>query len=106
VVDTLQPADPIPAHEAAMQRAARRQVFRERAPPATGAKDVEQTVHQLAQVIHRRGPWRSFEAADLAAPKWADWFDHRQLLEPIGNIPPAEAEERYSSSLDQTKIAA
>jgi len=36
----------------------------------------------------------------------ANWFDHRQLLEPIGNIPPAEAEERYSSSLDQTKIAA
>jgi hypothetical protein len=24
-----------------------------------------------------------------------DWFNNRRLLQPIGNIPPAEAEERY-----------
>lgn len=48
-----------------------------------------------AEVIHRRGPWRSFEAVELAALKWVDWFNHRRLLEPIGNIPPAKAEERY-----------
>ena len=48
-----------------------------------------------AEVIHRRGPWRSFEAVELATLKWVDWFNHRRLLEPIGNIPPAEAEERY-----------
>lgn len=23
----------------------------------------------------------------------SDWFSHRRLLEPIGNVPPAEAEE-------------
>jgi transposase InsO family protein len=28
-------------------------------------------------------------------PRMAGWFNHRRLLEPIGNIPPAEAEERY-----------
>ena len=46
-----------------------------------------------AEVIHRRGPWRSFEAVEFATLTWVDWFNHRRLLEPIGNIPPAEAEE-------------
>ena len=27
------------------------------------------------------------------ALEWVDWFNNRRLLEPIGNIPPAEAEE-------------
>ena len=48
-----------------------------------------------AEVIHRRGPWRSFEAVEFATLEWVDWFNNRRLLEPIGNIPPAEAEERY-----------
>jgi putative transposase len=39
-------------------------------------------------VIHRRGPWRSFEAVEYATLEWVDWFNHRRLLEPIGNIPP------------------
>ena len=48
-----------------------------------------------AEVIHRRGPWRSFEAIELATLEWVDWFNNRRLLEPIGNIPPAEAKARY-----------
>ena len=48
-----------------------------------------------AEVIHRRGPWRSFEAVEFATLEWVDWFNHRRLLEPIGNLPPAEAEARY-----------
>ena len=48
-----------------------------------------------AEVIHRRGPWRGFEAVELATLEWVDWFNNRRLLEPIGNIPPAEAEARY-----------
>ena len=39
------------------------------------------------EVIRRRGPWRTLERID--------WFNHRRLLEPIGNTPPAEAEARY-----------
>jgi putative transposase len=46
-----------------------------------------------AEVIHRQGAWRSFEAVEYATLEWLDWFNHRRLLEPIGNIPPAEAEE-------------
>lgn len=48
-----------------------------------------------AELIHRRGPWRSFEAVEYATLEWVDWFNHRRLLEPIGNIPPAETEEQY-----------
>jgi putative transposase len=48
-----------------------------------------------------RGPWRSFEAVEFATLAWVDWFNHRRLLEPIGNIPPAEAEERYYALLDE-----
>lgn len=59
-----------------------------------------------AELIHRRGPWRSFEAVEFAALTWADWFDNRRLLEPIGNIAPAEAEERYYAMLDEPAIAA
>ncbi len=56
--------------------------------------------------IHRRGPWRSFEAVEFATLEWVDWFNNRQLLEPIGNIPPAEAEERYYALLDEPAMAA
>jgi len=42
------------------------------------------------EMIHRRGPWRSFEAVEMATLEWVDWFNNRRLLEPIGNIPPAE----------------
>ncbi len=40
-----------------------------------------------AEVIHRRGPWRSFEAVEFATLEWVDWFNNRRLMEPIGNIP-------------------
>jgi transposase InsO family protein len=59
-----------------------------------------------AEVIHRRGPWRSFEAVEFATLEWVDWFNHRRLLEPIGNIPPAEAEARYFAVNDQAAMAA
>lgn len=59
-----------------------------------------------AEVIHRRGPWRSFEAVEFATLEWVDWFNHRRLLEPIGNIPPAEAEEQYYARLDAPAMAA
>lgn len=58
------------------------------------------------EVIHRRGPWRSFEAVEFATLEWVDWFNNRRLLEPIGNIPPAEAEERYYAMLEEPAMAA
>jgi transposase InsO family protein len=59
-----------------------------------------------AEVIHRRGPWRSFEAVEFATLEWVDWFNNRRLMEPIGYLPPAEAEKRYYAMLDEQKLAA
>jgi hypothetical protein len=33
-----------------------------------------------AEVIHRRGPWRSFEAVEYPTLESVDWFNHRRLL--------------------------
>jgi putative transposase len=59
-----------------------------------------------AEVIYQRGPWRSFEAVEFATLEWVDWFNNRRLLEPIGNLPPAEAEAAYYAQLEVTRIAA
>lgn len=58
-----------------------------------------------AEVIHRQS-WKSREAVELATLAWVDWFNHRRLLAPIGNIPPAEAEEAYYRQLNEFAIAA
>jgi transposase InsO family protein len=48
-----------------------------------------------AEVIYRRGPWKSREAVELATLEWVDWFNNRRLLEPLGYVPPAEFESAY-----------
>ena len=47
------------------------------------------------EVIHPNGPWRNAEEVEFATLEWVDWFNHRRLLEPIGNVPPAEYEQLY-----------
>ena len=59
-----------------------------------------------AEVIHRRGPWRGRDEVEYATLEWVDWFNHRRLLEPIGNIPPVEYEARYHQSAGQLPMAA
>ncbi|WP_425312661.1 IS3 family transposase [Martelella limonii] len=59
-----------------------------------------------AEVIHRRGPWRNFEAVEFATLEWVDWFNNRRLLEPIGNKPPAEAEAHFYAALETEVQAA
>jgi putative transposase len=49
-----------------------------------------------AEVIHRRAPWKTKAAVELATLEWVAWFNHHRLLAPIGYIPPAEAEANYS----------
>jgi transposase InsO family protein len=58
------------------------------------------------EVIRRRGPWRNLEAVEFATLEWVDWFNNRRLLEPIGNIPPAEAEARYYAQAEVMARAA
>lgn len=58
------------------------------------------------EVIHHRGPWKNLEAVEYATLEWVDWFNHRRLLEPIGDIPPAELETTYHQSTSQLPMAA
>ena len=58
------------------------------------------------EVIQRRGPWRHLEAVEFATLEWVDWFNNRRLLEPIGNIPPAEFELMYYRSQQTPAMAA
>jgi putative transposase len=48
-----------------------------------------------AELVHHRGPWRGLDDLEYATLEWVDWWNHRRLLEPIGNIPPAEKESDY-----------
>ena len=59
-----------------------------------------------AEVIHRRASWHSIQAVELATLEWVDWFNNRRLLQPIGNIPPAEAEAAFYANLEENRIAA
>ena len=57
------------------------------------------------EAIRRRKSWRTMDEVEIETLKWVDWFNNVRgfsrtggvhpltLLEPIGNIPPAEAEE-------------
>ena len=58
-----------------------------------------------AEIIHRRGPWKTREAVEQATLEWVSWFNHHRLLEPIGYIPPAEAEANYWRQQDRASIS-
>lgn len=50
-----------------------------------------------AELIHRRAPWKTEEAVEFATLEWVSWFNHHRLLEPIGYIPPAEAQSEMET---------
>ncbi len=58
-----------------------------------------------SEVIRRRGPWRNIDAVEYATLEWVDWFNHRRLLEPIGNVPPAELEQAYYRQIEESAMA-
>ena len=71
--------------------------------PSVGSKGdsydnaLAETINGLykTELIHHRGPWKTREAVELATLTWVAWFNNHRLLEPIGYIPPAEAEAQY-----------
>ena len=75
--------------------------------PSVGSKGdsydnaLAETINGLykAELIHRRAPWKTKESVELATLEWVSWFNHHRLLEPIGYIPPAEAEANYYRQL-------
>ncbi len=58
------------------------------------------------EVIRRRGPWKNIDEVEYATLEWVDWFNNRRLLEPIGNVPPAEYEMMYYRQLEESSKAA
>ena len=80
--------------------------------PSVGSKGdsydnaLAETINGLykAELIHRRAPWKTKESVELATLEWVAWFNHHRLLEPIGYIPPAEAEANYYRQLANEAI--
>jgi len=58
------------------------------------------------EVIRRRGPWKNIDEVEYATLEWVDWFNNRRLLEPIGNVPPAEYEMMYYRQLEESAMVA
>ena len=48
-----------------------------------------------AELIHRRGPWKTLAGLEAATAWWVSWFNHRRLYGPLGDIPPAEYEQNW-----------
>jgi putative transposase len=71
--------------------------------PSVGSKGdsydnaLAETINGLykAEVIHRRGPWKTKQAVELATLEWVSWFNHHRLMGPLGNVPPVEFEANY-----------
>lgn len=67
--------------------------------PSVGSKGdsydnaLAETINGLykAELIHRRGPWKSRESLELATLQWVHWCNHIRLLTPIGGIPPGRS---------------
>jgi len=58
------------------------------------------------ELIHRRAPWKTREAVELATLEWVSWFNHHRLLESLGYIPPAEAEENFYRQQERQPVQA
>jgi len=58
------------------------------------------------EVIRRRGPWKNIEDVEYATLEWVDWFNNRRLLEPIGDMPPAEYEMMYYQQSEESAMVA
>ncbi len=71
--------------------------------PSVGSKGdsydnaLAETINGLykAEVIHRRGPWKTKQAVELETLEWVAWFNHHRLMAPLGYLPPAEFEAHY-----------
>lgn len=57
------------------------------------------------ELIRRRAPWKTKESVELATLQWVHWFNNIRLMESLGYIPPAEAEDNfYRQSQRQAEI--
>jgi len=52
-----------------------------------------------AELIRRRGPWRSVDDVELATLSWVHWWNTARLHEALDDIPPAEFEANHYATL-------
>jgi transposase InsO family protein len=52
------------------------------------------------ELIRRLEPWKGIDDVEFSTLEWVDRFNRRRLLEPIGNVPPAEFEAAYWKEVD------
>ena len=57
------------------------------------------------EVIRMRGPWKGLDDVEYATLEWVDWFNHRRILEPIGDVPPAEYEANHYRQTSPAMVA-
>jgi len=58
------------------------------------------------EVLRQRGAWHHLEAVEFATLEGVDWFNHRDLLEGTGYVPPAELEETYYQQCEESTMVA
>ncbi|PRD36777.1 UNVERIFIED_CONTAM: Transposase for insertion sequence element IS629 [Trichonephila clavipes] len=81
--------------------------------PSVGSKGdsydnaLAETINGLykTEVIHRQS-WKSREAVEMATLRWVHWYNTKRLMEPLGDIPPAEAEANFYRQLAGQAMAA
>jgi transposase InsO family protein len=47
------------------------------------------------ELIYRQGPWKGLDDVELATLTYIDWFNRKRILQPIGDLPPAEYEANH-----------
>jgi putative transposase len=74
--------------------------------PSVGSKGdsydnaLAETVNGLykAELIRRRGPWRTAAEVERATAAWVAWWNTQRLHGALGHVPPAEFEQGHGAS--------
>jgi putative transposase len=68
--------------------------------------DKQQNGRKFSPEVRARAVRMVIEHRNDHDSEWVDWFNNRRLLEPIGNIPPAEAEAAYYAQIEEFAMVA
>ncbi|MEM7708206.1 MAG: IS3 family transposase, partial [Pseudomonadota bacterium] len=48
-----------------------------------------------AELIEKKRPWKNLNSVEYETFKYVDWFNHRRLMESLGDVPPTEFEQDF-----------
>lgn len=58
-----------------------------------------------AELIRRRGPWKTVEQVELATLEWVYWYNNQRLHESLGYVPPTEHEASMTGASHPSETA-